>query len=432
MSAQRSFLFLQGMATQFFGKLGSALEKRGHQVHRINFNGGDWLFWPKKNAVNFTLPRTAWPEFLEARLGEWAVTDIILFGDCRPLHRDAVRIASLRGVRVHVVDEGYIRPNWVTVEQGGVNGYSHLPRDPDWYHKAVVETPPWDGGKEIKSSFTRRAVEDVAYNFASVLMGWYFWGYRTHRPWHPFVEYAGWLRRFVSTRALKQKSIDANEAVLAGDKQFFLFPLQLDCDSQIREHSPFRRIAPAIEYVIASFGRHAPKDALLIIKEHPLDNGVYDWRERVSTAANAARVADRIVYVEGVPLEPLIERCQGVITVNSTVGFLGLAFGRPVKTLGDAVYDMPGLTCQSSLDQFWSQAERPNAETFDAFRRVAAARTQVNGGFFSKAALEFAVSGTVARLEADLQERYLPLPPRVSASQQSSQDELGAAASIAA
>ena len=98
MSNQRSFLFLQGMATQFFAKLGAALAKNGHDVHRINFNGGDKLFWLRAGSVDFRGDLKSWPQFLEARLAEWGVTDIILFGDCRPLHKEAVRVAShLRG-----------------------------------------------------------------------------------------------------------------------------------------------------------------------------------------------------------------------------------------------------------------------------------------------------------------------------------------------
>src|SRR5205823_4760952 len=39
-SPGRSFLFLQGMATRFFERLGQALIERGHAVYRVNFNGG--------------------------------------------------------------------------------------------------------------------------------------------------------------------------------------------------------------------------------------------------------------------------------------------------------------------------------------------------------------------------------------------------------
>jgi capsular polysaccharide export protein len=410
MKDQRSFLFLQGMATRFFARLGNALDAMGYEVHRVNFNGGDWLFGPFKGSVNFAKDISVWPQFLEQRLLDWKVTDIILFGDCRPLHKEAIRVAILRGVRVYVVDEGYIRPNWVTVEQGGVNGNSSLPRDPKWYRNAVLEVPEWDPGKPVGGSFRRRAFEDVAYNVASVLLQWHFSGYRTHRPWHPFIEYGGWLRQFARKPAAARRTERRMAQLLSSKQPFYFYPLQLDCDSQIRSHSSFGRIAPAIDFVVKSFAAEAPAGTLLVIKEHPLDNALTNWRVMVEEKAAAAGISDRIVYLEGGDLETLIKRCKGVITVNSTVGFLALAFSRPVITLGEAIYDMPDLTFQGSLDAFWTNRAAPDPVTFDAFRRVAVARTQVNGGFFSKNGLDLAVRGTIERLETTMQDARVPVP----------------------
>jgi capsular polysaccharide export protein len=327
------------------------------------------------------------------------------------LHKEAIRVAILRGVRVYVVDEGYIRPNWVTVEQGGVNGNSSLPRDPTWYRNAVLAVPEWDAGKPVGGSFRRRAFEDVAYNFASVLLQWRFSGYRTHRPWHPFVEYAGWLRQFARKPGAARRTDRGMAQVLASKQPFYFYPLQLDCDSQIRNHSSFGRIAPAIDFVMKSFASKAPADTLLVIKEHPLDNALTNWRLLVEEKAASAGIQDRIIYLEGGDLDALIKRCSGVVTVNSTVGFLALAYARPVITLGEAIYDMPDLTFQGSLDAFWTNGAPPDPATFDAFRRVAVARTQVNGGFFSKDGLELAVQGTIRRLETTMQDTRVLLTP---------------------
>jgi hypothetical protein len=116
---RRSFLFLQGMATRFFKRLGHALADRGHAVHRVNFNGGDRAFWRLPGAVDFCGHPAEWPEFLDRLIVERAISDIILFGDDRPLHRAAIHVAESRARRVHVVDEGYLRPDWITFEEAG-------------------------------------------------------------------------------------------------------------------------------------------------------------------------------------------------------------------------------------------------------------------------------------------------------------------------
>lgn len=395
----RSYLFLQGMATGFFRKLGRALSGRGHAVRRITFNGGDLVFWPGAEGAHYRGSLEDFPAFLAPKLDDWGITDIILFGDCRPLHRRAIELAKGRNIVVHVIEEGYLRPNWVTVEAEGVNGHSALPKDPEWYVEAARDTPAWTGGEPVVGSFRRRALEDVAYNVASVVLSPLYPGYRTHRPWHPFVEYAGWLKQLASKDREQALAERAVAELLGGKRPYYLHPLQLDCDSQIRHHSSFGRIAPALEHVIASFARAAPSDALLLVKEHPLDNGLQDWRKLSGRMATAHGIEGRLVYIVGGDLEALLHAAQGVVTVNSTVGFVALSFEKPVMTLGEAIYDMPQMTFQGDLDAFWSNGQPPRPDLFDAFRRVVAARTQVNGGFFSESALNLAVCHAVERVE---------------------------------
>ena len=42
----RRVLLLQGPIGPFFRNLGDDLIQAGATVHKINFNGGDWLFYP--------------------------------------------------------------------------------------------------------------------------------------------------------------------------------------------------------------------------------------------------------------------------------------------------------------------------------------------------------------------------------------------------
>jgi len=406
-SPGRKFLFLQGMATRFFSRLAAALIKRGHEVRRINFNGGDRLFWLLPGASDYRGDIAEWPRFLERRLNEWGITDIILFGDCRPLHSAAIRLASLRGVLVHVFEEGYLRPDWVTLEIGGVNDNSSLPRDPAWFRRAALELPQWRPGTPVPASFFRRAAEDVVYNAAACLLTWRYPRYRTHRISHPFVEYAFWLRRFARSPLARRRTARDMAKIRASGRPYFVLPLQLDDDSQIRRHSSFGSMMPALTRVIASFAGSAPPDALLVVRQHPLDCGMTNWRGTIRRLAADAGVGGRVTVLERGDLGPLLARSRGVVTVNSTVGFLALSLALPVIALGSAVYDMPELTFQGGLDDFWTGGTPPNGALFDAFRRVLAARTQVNGGFFSRAGLSRAVAGSVARLEAAADRRQL-------------------------
>ena len=94
--ANKEFLFLQGLAGPFFSRLGEALAASGNGVHRINFNGGDKLYWKLPGAVDYRGNLDKWPRFLAKVLARRGITDILLFGDCRPLHSVAIRDPAAR------------------------------------------------------------------------------------------------------------------------------------------------------------------------------------------------------------------------------------------------------------------------------------------------------------------------------------------------
>jgi len=398
--AGRGFLFLQGMATRFFERLGQALAERGHAVHRVNFNGGDRAFWRLPGGVDFCGRPEEWTEFLDRLILDLAISDVILFGDCRPLHRAAIRVAEGRALRIHVVEEGYLRPDWITFEEGGVNGLSALPRDPGWYRERARTLPAWRDPPSVPGSFRRRAVEDVLYTTASTVGMWRFPHYATHRPYYQLIEYAGWLRRLALMRRAERRAALAIDEVCNGSGPLFLFPLQLDCDYQVRVHSPFRAMHLAIEHVLASFACHAPAAARLVVKLHPLDSGLVDWAAITGYLAVELGIADRLVILDGGDLGKILARRPAVVTVNSTVGTMALAGGLPVMALGKAVYDIAGLTHQGELDDFWRAPTLPDAALFDAFRRVLASRCLIPGSFFNEAGLQLAVDAAIERLEA--------------------------------
>jgi capsular polysaccharide export protein len=395
----RNVLLLQGLVGPFFSEVGAALRAEGYGVFKVNFNGGDALFWKfNPGGIGYTGTLADWPAALEAIIARHGITDVLLFGDCRPVHRAAIAVCRDLRIAVHVFDEGYIRPDWVTFELGGVNGHSQLPRDPAHYLANARLLPPAPPHYPVPSSFRRRALEAVFYDLANIALRWRFPHWHNHRPWSAWKEGFGWLRRLAGRKAARART----EACLAGlaDTPYFLFPLQLDSDAQIRFHSSFTGMAEAIRLVIASFAAHAPAEVTLLLKEHPLDNGLRDWRALAAELAAEHGVAQRVVYIETGDIALIVLAARGLVTVNSTTGTLALACGVPVQTLGHAVYDVPGITCQAGLDRFWAAPGAPDAEVFEAFRRVLVARCLIPGGFFSDTGMDLVVRGVVARMRA--------------------------------
>ncbi|HAZ97986.1 MAG TPA: capsule biosynthesis protein CapA, partial [Halomonas sp.] len=67
------------------------------------------------------------------------------------------------------------------------------------------------------------------------------------------------------------------KTLIESGKPYFMLPLQLNTDAQIRDHSPYANMEEVMEHVMGSFAEHAPSDAMLCIKNHPLDMGLVNY-----------------------------------------------------------------------------------------------------------------------------------------------------------
>ncbi len=396
---KRSFLFLQGISSPFFVRLAREIAESGHSVHRVNICGGDRVFWPRLGAVDFRGRFSDWRKFLGAYLHDSGVTDVILFGDCRPYHRVAVDLARSRSITVHVFEEGYFRPDWITLERDGTNAYSNLPRDPRSVQRAAKNQPAGDlTPQSVSGGFSKRVRWEAMNQLSTFLLSPAFPHYRRHRAHHPLAECGGWLKR-LAKRPLERRYTDRVSDFLAqAERPFYLLPLQLETDYQIRRHSGFKSMIEVMETVLESFARKAPVDAMMVVKLHPLDNGLVNCRKHAHKIARRLGLRGRVFVIDGGHLPTLLSQAQGVVVVNSTTGLSALHHHRPTKVLGRAVFDMPGLTFQGSLDRFWNEKTQPDMELFRAFRRVVVRRAQVNGSFFTEAGMTLAIEGAIARM----------------------------------
>jgi capsular polysaccharide export protein len=181
-------------------------------------------------------------------------------------------------------------------------------------------------------------------------------------------------------------------------KSFFLFPLQLSGDYQIRSHSPFPDMRAAAAYVMESFARQAADDAHLLIKAHPFDTALTNWRLFISRRSRRLGIGGRVHFVDGGQLDQLAAETAGMVCVNSTSATLALAAGRPVCTLGEAIYNVPGLTFDRHLDEFWMDPVPPEPGLYGAFRRVLVDRCLVRGGIASETAVKTLIQSMLERL----------------------------------
>ena len=400
----KRILLLQGPLGPFFRRIARKLRAVGAEVYKINFNGGDCLFYPG-DATLWRGPMEAWPLYFESFIKSLRIDAVLLFGDCRPVHRAARSIAQKHGVTVGAFEEGYVRPNFITFDHYGVNGYSQIPKHAGFYRALPIV--PRVSERSVGKTFWNMALWAILYYIASAMLHPLFRHYRHHRRLS-FVEALPWLRsgwRKLRYRRMERRLLDLLTGPL--NKKYFLVPLQVSVDSQVVQHSEFRSVAEFIRHVAASFATYAPTDTTLVIKHHPMDRGYCDYRRLIDKLERELNIKDRLLYIHDQHLPTLFKSMRGAVVINSTVGLSAIGHHAPVKVCGIAIYDMEGLTFRGTLDEFWREAEtfRPDDRLFERFRTYLIDRTQINGSFYKGA-----IDADLCTLMASWNPSYGPQP----------------------
>lgn len=392
--AHRRVLMLQGPMGPFFLKLATFLEAHGSTVCKVNFNGGDAWFHPGRGSIGYAGTPGQWPTWLAGVLRQRCIDAVVLFGQARPIHAAALRVARQCHVPCYVFEEGYFRPDYVTLERGGVNASSSLPRSAC----AIEEPPVADIAAPSPTGHCFRAMAAVAVQYS--LAAWaarpWFPHHRHHRDIDPFRGAALWLRsgwRKLRCAWTERKVLDE----LCGPERcgrWFLLALQVPTDSQIVHHSRFDGMVEVIDEVVASFAAHAPIDRSLVIKHHPMDRAHNDYASHIRMLEVRHGLRGRIRYVHDLDLATLLRHCAGVVTVNSTTGLQAMLHGAPVCTLEDCYYSLAGLVDTRPLAQFWSGPRPADQALYRRFRQHVIHATQLNASFY---ALAPALGGAMAR-----------------------------------
>ena len=380
----KKVLILQGPVGPFFQRLGKDLEKVGAEVRKINFNGGDWFF-SDNGATNFTGKPDEWGDFFASFIRNQKIDRLLLFGDCREYHRIAHTISHTQGIEIGVFEEGYVRPDYITFECFGVNGFSLLPRNREFYDQLTEDQVSTSSTISVGNSFYAMAWWAFLYYFFSALLFPIFRFYRHHRPLNPW-EISYWIRSFWRKQWYKVEERTIEQTLITQwSKNYFLVPLQISTDAQVCEHSPYRSVEDFIHSIIVSFAKSSG-ERILVIKHHPLDRGYHNYEALIKKVALQYGVTKRCWYIHDQHLPTLLDHALGVVVINSTVGLSTLHHDVPLKVCGTAIYDMAGLTYQGSLDTFWSEAPlyTMDRELFKKFRGYIINHKQINGNFYAK------------------------------------------------
>ena len=238
----------------------------------------------------------------------------------------------------------------------------------------------------VGDTFVPFAIQSVLYACAAAAGGWRYPHYQHHRDIRPLGQGIAWARSAWRKKsyAFKESGI-LERATGPWSGNFFLVPLQLHCDFQI-VHSDYESIPAFMEEVLETFAQHGPVDTRLLIKHHPLDRAYRDYTNFIARHTRRLGIEGRVHYIHDQHLPTLLKHARGVVTMNSTVGTSALYHEAPVKVMGRAIYNVPELTYQGSLANFFCEIGKVDTELFRDFNRWMREHNQINGSFYKIAA----------------------------------------------
>ncbi len=222
---------------------------------------------------------------------------LVVWNGFQTTKQSALTAAKLLGIKTAFIELGAI-PNTLAVDPNGINYNNTLSGKPAEFFMAV----PLDQEKVdalLYSSFDQRSLRKTA------------------------------------------TPVQEAEEDLAGlPERFILFAMQVHDDSQVLMYSPrFHSMVDAVSYIDAALAQYRIQtgdNLRLVVKEHPSDYGRIDY----SPLRDAM---PEVVFLRRTPVRDLITRAAAVLTINSSVGIEALRYMRPVITLGDAFYNIPGM-----------------------------------------------------------------------------------------
>lgn len=384
--AHRVFLFLQGPHGPFFAQLGRLLRAAGGEVWRVGFNRGDEVFWPdRRSFIPHTDTVASWPDRVEGLLDEKKITDLVLYGDTRPIHATAIEAAKARGITIHVFEEGYLRPYWVTYERDGANGNSRLmDTDVSAMREALkgldLDLPD---APARWGDMRQHVVLGAIYHGFVLLANRRYAAFKPHRKLTVREEFRLYLRRSALMPVYWADRLQATARIKTSGFPYHLALLQLEHDASFRDHGPFESMSAFLELLIEGFADGAPAHHHLVFKAHPLEDGRTPIRADIRRIARRHGVMHRVHYVRGGKLAPLLNDARSSVTVNSTAAQQALWRGLPLKIFGRAVYAKPEFVSEQPLSEFFQDPIRPDSKAYRDYRHYLMETSQITGSFYS-------------------------------------------------
>lgn len=162
----------------------------------------------------------------------------------------------------------------------------------------------------------------------------YYYDYQFGNPFiAPFKAIRVNIKRYINTKKSQKFYIKNDELIKFSLKEkFYIYPIHFHPESSTSVLAP----EYTCEYTnIINIANNLPFGTFLYVKDHKSAKGVQDYSfyKKISALPNV-----RLINYD-INIKELIQKSQGVITINSTAGYEALLLDKPVYLLGRVFYE---------------------------------------------------------------------------------------------
>ena len=294
---------------------------------------------------------------------------VLMHNDLRWQHTLTIALCKELDIKYLITERGIFRPDTTTVDFHGVNGYSSLPKDKNFYKNYNVEI------KELKSYKVSKMLNlkiNIRFAFFILLnkIGDIF-------SLNSKIKNKSYSLSHYVNLFIKQKFSNSKQNIITLPEKYIFIPLQVNTDTQILIHSDFKDMQEFITLVENSF-YSLNSDLKLVFKIHPMEKGIVNYT-----------FDNRSIIVESDTNE-LIKKSEFVITINSTVGFEAIQQKKKVMVLGEAFFKIEDIAVCSSKDSLRDELQKILNDTIEldneaikSFVNYLKYEYQVNGNLFN-------------------------------------------------
>ena len=375
-------LFLVGPIGSFFSRLSRYLENKDVKTYKIQFPLHEYGF-PKFKTIAYSKEIDYFKDFLRKIILEKKIKHIFMYGNVLIPHRHAIELVEefkTEGIQIyaHIFELGYLRPNFVTLEDKGVNYESSFILNKEFFsQQEPYKVFPLARDKGLRLRKIWKSITFINHSFKKYKIV-EFEHKLQPKPIYLWFQLKGFLLKYYYR--IKENKIKRR---IFSENPFFIVILQVSSDSQITKGSKIGDIYQFIEYVIKKFSKSNVKNTNLIFKHHPRDRGYNNYSELITINAKKYGIQNEVFYIHDCYLSNVFRNpnCKGTILINSTVGYQSLYHSVPVKSFGISPYNINGITYQKNLISFFNDPETVDKLLFNKFYKYLLENSQINGNF---------------------------------------------------